>query len=89
MRDLKGKKVAATRGTDPWFFLLRSLQAAGLGPSDVDVALLYDHFSPMVLMQIEDYGFCEIGEGGGFVADGIAIISSRLYCMTGHWPVMK
>ena len=35
VRDLKGKKVAATRGTDPWFFLLRSLQAAGLGPSDV------------------------------------------------------
>jgi acetyl-CoA acetyltransferase len=43
---------------------------AGIGPSDVDVALLYDHFSPMVLMQIEDYGFCPIGEGGPFVADG-------------------
>ena len=33
-------------------------------------ALLYDHFSPMVLMQIEDYGFCPIGEGGPFVAEG-------------------
>jgi acetyl-CoA acetyltransferase len=43
---------------------------AGIGPADVDVALLYDHFSPMVLMQIEDYGFCPIGEGGPFVADG-------------------
>lgn len=43
---------------------------AGVGPSDIDVALLYDHFSPMVLMQIEDYGFCPIGEGGPFVADG-------------------
>jgi acetyl-CoA acetyltransferase len=43
---------------------------AGLRPSDVDVALLYDHFSPMVLMQLEDYGFCEIGESGPFVADG-------------------
>jgi acetyl-CoA acetyltransferase len=39
-------------------------------PSDVDVALLYDHFSPMVLMQLEDYGFCGIGESGPFVADG-------------------
>jgi acetyl-CoA acetyltransferase len=43
---------------------------AGVGPEDVDVALLYDHFSPMVLMQIEDYGFCPIGEGGPFVAEG-------------------
>src|SRR5690349_9954375 len=43
---------------------------AGLGPSDVDVALLYDHFSAMVILQLEDYGFCGIGEGGPFVADG-------------------
>ena len=43
---------------------------AGLGPSDVDVALLYDHFSAMVVLQLEDYGFCGIGEGGPFVADG-------------------
>jgi acetyl-CoA acetyltransferase len=48
----------------------RMYEMAGIGPSDVDVALLYDHFSPMVLMQIEDYGFCGIGEGGAFVADG-------------------
>jgi len=32
--------------------------------------LLYDHFSPMVLMQLEDYGFCGIGESGPFVAEG-------------------
>ena len=37
VRDLKGKKIAATRGTDPWFFLLRSLQAAGLQPADVQL----------------------------------------------------
>jgi len=43
---------------------------AGTGPGDVDVALLYDHFSPMVILQLEDYGFCGIGEGGEFVADG-------------------
>ncbi len=48
----------------------RMYEMAGVGPKDVDVALLYDHFSPMVLMQIEDYGFCPIGEGGPFVADG-------------------
>jgi acetyl-CoA acetyltransferase len=43
---------------------------AGLGPEDVDVALIYDHFTGMVLMQLEDYGFCPIGESGPFVADG-------------------
>jgi acetyl-CoA acetyltransferase len=48
----------------------RMYEMAGVGPEDVDVALLYDHFSPMVLMQIEDYGFCPIGEGGPFVAEG-------------------
>jgi acetyl-CoA acetyltransferase len=32
--------------------------------------LLYDHFSPMVLMQLEDYGFCGIGEAGPFVEAG-------------------
>lgn len=43
---------------------------AGVGPDDIDVALLYDHFSPMVLMQLEDYGFCAKGDGGPFVESG-------------------
>ena len=38
--ELKGKKVAATRGTDPFFFLLRSLQEAGLKQSDVEIVNL-------------------------------------------------
>jgi acetyl-CoA acetyltransferase len=44
--------------------------AAGAGPDDIDVAQLYDHFSGMVLLQLEDYGFCGRGESGPFVADG-------------------
>ncbi len=48
----------------------RAYEMAGIGPADVDVAELYDHFTPMVIMQLEDYGFCPIGEGGRFVADG-------------------
>jgi len=43
---------------------------AGITPDDVDVALLYDHFTGMVILQLEDYGFCERGEGGDFVASG-------------------
>jgi sulfonate transport system substrate-binding protein len=38
--DLKGKKIAATKGTDPYFFLLQALDEAGLGPSDVTVEIL-------------------------------------------------
>lgn len=36
LADLKGKKVAATKGTDPYLFLLRSLQTAGLKRSDIE-----------------------------------------------------
>jgi acetyl-CoA acetyltransferase len=42
----------------------------GLGPADIDVALLYDHFSPLVVLQLEDYSFCARGEGGAFVESG-------------------
>ena len=48
----------------------RLYQQANIGPEQIDVALLYDHFSPLVLMQLEDYGFCERGEGGPFVESG-------------------
>jgi acetyl-CoA acetyltransferase len=43
---------------------------SGLGLSDIDVAELYDCFTAEVLFQLEDYGWCEKGEGGRFVADG-------------------
>ena len=38
--DLKGKKVAATKGTDPFLFLLQSLQKAGLNKNDVEIVHL-------------------------------------------------
>lgn len=38
--DLKGKRVAATKGTDPYFFLLQALEEAGLNPTDVTVEIL-------------------------------------------------
>jgi acetyl-CoA acetyltransferase len=47
-----------------------ALRMAGIGPGDVDVLELYDAFTCVVLMQLEDYGFCGKGEGGPFVADG-------------------
>jgi acetyl-CoA acetyltransferase len=44
--------------------------SAGVRPDDVDAAMLYDHFTPMVLLALEDWGFCEAGEGGPFVTGG-------------------
>lgn len=43
---------------------------AGVGPDDIDIVQLYDCFTIVVLMQLEDYGFCAKGEGGAFVAGG-------------------
>lgn len=43
---------------------------SGLRASDMDVAMIYDHFSSMVLAQLEDYGFCERGEGNDYVLSG-------------------
>jgi acetyl-CoA acetyltransferase len=43
---------------------------AGLSPSDVDVAELYDPFSFEIIRQLEAFGFCGLGEGGAFVEDG-------------------
>ena len=45
-------------------------RSVGMGPEEIDVALLYDVFSPMVLWQLESYGFCQPGEAAGFVRDG-------------------
>jgi len=43
---------------------------AGLRPSDIQYASIYDSFTITVVIQLEDLGFCEKGKGGAFVADG-------------------
>ena len=47
-----------------------ALAASGVTLSDLDVLQLYDCYTYTVLVTLEDYGFCEKGEGGPFVADG-------------------
>jgi acetyl-CoA C-acetyltransferase len=48
----------------------RAFEEAGIKPSDIKYASIYDSFTITVLMQLEDLGFCKKGEGGKFVADG-------------------
>jgi acetyl-CoA acetyltransferase len=43
---------------------------AGITRDDVDILELYDCYTYTVLVTLEDYGFCEKGEGGAFVEDG-------------------
>ena len=43
---------------------------AGIKPKDIKYASIYDSFTITVVMQIEDLGFCEKGQGGKFVSDG-------------------
>ena len=51
---------------------------AGIGPEDIDCVQFYDAFSPLVIMQLESFGFCKLGEGGPFVRDGALPIDGRL-----------
>src|ERR1700730_10205002 len=53
---------------------------AGVRPADMKYASIYDSFTITVLMQIEDLGFCEKGQGGRFVSDG------NLIAGTGRLP---
>lgn len=43
---------------------------AGVGPEEIDVTGAYDAFTFTTLLQLEDYGFCEKGQGGEYVSDG-------------------
>jgi acetyl-CoA acetyltransferase len=51
---------------------------AGIGPTDVQTAVLYDHFTPFVLCQLEELGFCARGEARHFIADGAIELGGRL-----------
>jgi len=51
---------------------------AGLGPQDIDVAELYDCFTIVPIIELEELGFCKPGEGGAFFAEGHARIGGKL-----------
>ena len=61
--DLLGLPEMSLVGRQLW-------ETSGLGPDDMDAAILYDHFSPYVLYQLEELGFCAKGEAKDFIKDG-------------------
>ncbi len=60
-----------------------ALQMAGITLRDIDVVELYDCYTFTVLVCLEDYGFCEKGAGGPFVADGKTAPGGSLPVNTG------
>ena len=51
---------------------------SGLGPQDVDAAVIYDAFSPIVMWQLESFGFCKPGEAKDFAKGGNLEVGGRL-----------
>ena len=50
----------------------------GLSAADIQAAVLYDHFTPLVLPQLEEFGFCKRGEAKDFIKDGNIELGGRL-----------
>jgi acetyl-CoA acetyltransferase len=44
----------------------------------MQAAILYDHFTPFVLVQLEELGFCDKGDARHFIADGNIELGGRL-----------
>ncbi|MBW1884736.1 MAG: lipid-transfer protein [Deltaproteobacteria bacterium] len=53
-------------------------ETAELGPEDIQTAVLYDHFTPFVLCQLEEFGFCKPGEAKDFIRDGRIEVGGEL-----------
>jgi acetyl-CoA acetyltransferase len=73
---------------------LGAFSMAGMGPAAIDLVQIYDCFTPVVLIQLEDLGFCKKGEAGAFVASGETALDGSLpmntnggllsYCHSGN-----
>ena len=70
-RDLTGLPEMGVVGRPLW-------RQADLAPGDIRTAVLYDHFTPYVLMQLEELGFCPRGEARHFIAGGTIELGGAL-----------
>ncbi|GII31765.1 lipid-transfer protein [Planotetraspora mira] len=71
--DMSGLPEMGVVGRKLW-------EKSGLSPSEIQTAIIYDHFTPFVLNQLEELGFCGHGEAKDFIQDGGIEID-------GHLPV--
>ncbi|MEO3810809.1 lipid-transfer protein [Sphaerisporangium sp. B11E5] len=71
--DMTGLPEMGVVGTQLW-------SMSGMSPADIQTAILYDHFTPFVLCQLEELGFCRRGEAKDYIADGAIELD-------GHLPV--
>ena len=70
-------------GEDPlmgpsWTCAKQLYRESEIGPGEIDVAQIYDAFSPLVPLSLEGYGFCERGEGAAFTEGGGLELGGRL-----------
>jgi acetyl-CoA acetyltransferase len=61
-----------------WTCAKQLYRGSQIRPSDIDVAQLYDAFTPLVPLSLEGYGFCGRGEGAAFTEDGALELGGRL-----------
>ena len=70
---------AAMAGLPEMGLVGRQLWAqSGLTPDDIQAAIIYDHFTPFVLVQLEELGFCKPGEAKDFIAGGAIELGGAL-----------
>jgi acetyl-CoA acetyltransferase len=53
-------------------------EATGLAPDDIDVAMIYENFTPTVFLQLEAFGFCGPGEATDFIAGGNIEVGGKI-----------
>ncbi|MFC4112499.1 lipid-transfer protein [Nonomuraea zeae] len=69
--DMSGLPEMGVVGRKLW-------EMSGLSPKDIQTAILYDHFTPFVLAQLEELGFCGRGEAPELLKDGGIELDGRL-----------
>ncbi|MBE0479510.1 MAG: lipid-transfer protein [Dehalococcoidia bacterium] len=72
---------------ESWYAGQELWRITGCSPGDVDVAQFYDAFTPLIPLQLEEYGFCGVGEGAAFCEGGNRIrLDGEIPCNTsgGH-----
>ncbi len=55
----------------------RLTEACGIAPKQTQVAMIYDNFTPQILLQLEAFGFCDVGEAADYIREGNIDLNGR------------